>query len=141
MSQHEIRCNILAGGKEEGGGEELRGEKKLRIEKDSLKVQNRSVIEWRAYSLSRNCILQASCVGINVLKQCGYWPSFPRVVAAGTADLGCLGVLGVAELLCVMQNLFIAANFQQVHIAPWTSQWCELRYLTGLVTLVIIAED
>lgn len=97
MSQHEIRCNVVAGGEEEGGGEELRGEKKLSTEKGILKVQNRSVIKWRTYSELRKSILQASCVEIDILKQCGYWLFFPGVAAGGTADLGCLGVLGLCR--------------------------------------------
>lgn len=98
MSQHEIRCNILTGGEEVGGGKELKGErKKLRTEKDSLKVQNKSVIAWSTYSSSRKCILQASCVEIDILKLCGYWLSFPGVVAADNTDLGCPGMLGLCR--------------------------------------------
>lgn len=44
VSQREIKCNVLTEGEGAGGGRELRGEKKLGMEKGSLTVQKNPVI-------------------------------------------------------------------------------------------------
>jgi len=74
------------------------------------------------------------------------FPSLGRLqlttqISAVQECLGCAEkpahTTAMAELLCAMQNLFIAAGFQQVHIAPWTSQlsvvWAAVPYLFGYV--------